>query len=689
MRRSFIPLLLLATALHAQTTDQRIDKLVTSMTLEEKVGQLTQYVPDQPEWPEALASGRAGSILNSGSAKQTNEIQRAALAGSRLKIPLLVGHDVIHGYKTIFPIPLAIASSWDPQLAELSARIAAREARAAGIRWTFAPMVDIARDARWGRIAEGAGEDPFLGSLMAAAYVRGFQGNFGPDSLLATAKHFAAYGAPEGGRDYGSVELSEATLREVYLQPYRAAVDAGVATLMSSFNTINGVPATANRRALTDILRTEWGFRGFVVSDWAAVQQLIDHGVAANDQQAAIKAIRAGVDMDMWDMTYKTLVSAVHEGKLPIAVVDRAVRRVLKAKFDIGLFDDPYVDESRAQSVWLTPENREAARRVAQRSMVLLKNEGALLPLKKSGTIAVVGALADSKEDMLGSWAAEGNPADAVSVREGITRAGGSAVQIADSPASADVIIAVLGETGGMSGEAYSRASLDLPGDQEQLLESLVATGKPVVLVVTAGRPLSIAWAAAHVPAILNVWQPGTEAGNAIADVLFGDVSPSGRLPVTVPRTAGQAPIYYAHLPSGRPADPKNKFTNKYGDLEIGPLYPFGFGLTYTRFEYSNLKVDGMTVSADIRNAGSRAGDEVVQLYVNDPVASVSRPVRELRGFQRVTLAPGETKRVSFTIERSDLQFWSNGKWVVEPGTFRVWIAPDAEHGLVGTIDVK
>jgi len=389
--------------------------------------------------------------------------------------------------------------------------------------------------------------------------------------------------------------------------------------------------------------------------------------------------------MDMWDMAYTTLIDAVRNGKVAERVIDESVRRVLKAKFDLCLFDTPYTDETLADRVWLTPEHRAAARRVAQRSIVLLKNDG-VLPLKKSGTIAVVGALADSKENMLGNWAAQGKAEDTVSVREGIVRAVGSRARITDSPTDATIIVAVLGETNEMSGEAYSRTSLDLPGDQEPYLESLVASGKPVVLVTIAGRPLSVTWAATHAAAIVNAWQLGSEAGNAIADILFGDVNPSGRLPVTVPRSAGQAPIYYAHLPSGRPADPGDKYTNKYGDTPIGPLYPFGYGLSYTRFAYSNLRVQGMVVSADIRNTGTRGGDEIVQLYINDPVASVSRPVRELKHFERVTLAPGEMKRVSFTITPHDLEFWSNGKWIVEPGTFRVWIAPDAEHGLEGSL---
>ena len=636
------------------------------MTLEEKLGQLTQLVPDQPEFAPALEKGLVGSILNSGGVEQVNQMQRG------LKVPLLVGYDVIHGYRTIFPIPLAIASSWDPQLAELSAGVAAKEARAAGIHWTFAPMVDIARDARWGRIAEGAGEDPVLGSAMAAAYVRGFQSN----GVLACAKHYAAYGAAEAGRDYNTVEISERTLREIYLPPFRSAVDAGVATLMSAFESLNGVPASANHHLLTDILRKEWKFKGFVVGDWEAVAELIHHGIAASNQEAAKKAITAGVDMDMRDNSYSTLAAAVRKGELSPAVVDRAVRRVLRIKDQAGLLDHPTSNESGALSL-----DRDAARRVAQRSMVLLKNDNDLLPLPKSGRkIAVVGPLADSKHDMLGPWSAQGKAEECVTVREVIR----DSVAVDD----ADVIIAVLGETREMSGEAASRASIDLPGDQEKFLESLVATGKPVVLVVMSGRPLAISWAAAHVPAIVQAWFLGTESGHALADVLFGDVNPSGKLPVTIPRATGQVPIYYNHLPTGRPPDPKDKYTSKYLDTEIGPLYPFGFGLTYTKFEYSDIRVTPQAASATIKNAGNREGEEIVQMYIGDPVASVSRPVKELKGFQRVALQPGESKRVEFTITRHDLEFWSDHGWIAEPGEFKVWIGPSSASGLEGTFQL-
>ena len=703
--RSIAAVILFSLSATAFAAD-RVETLLSRMTLEEKLGQLTQFVPDQKEMGPAVAAGHLGSVLNSGGAAKTNELQRAVIAGSRLKIPLLIGYDVIHGYRTIFPIPLAIASSWDPTLAELSAGIAAREARAAGIHWTFAPMVDIARDPRWGRIAEGAGEDPLLGSAMAAAYVRGFQQN----GLLACAKHFAAYGAAEAGRDYGSSEISERILREVYLPPFHAAVGAGAASLMSAFNTIDGVPATANKRLLTDILRKEWNFRGFVVSDWSAIAELIPHGVAATKEEAAAKAITAGVDMDMVDAAYPTLAAVVRDRKLPQSVIDTAVRRVLRAKEAAGLFDEPFTDETLPAKVTLTSEHRAAARRVAQHSMVLLKNDGALLPLSRdTKTIALIGPLADAKADMLGTWSAEGKAEETSSVLEGMRAAlpastrllhergtnvlDGSDEEFAKAIAAAgeaDVVIAILGENRDMSGEAASRTSLDLPGRQPRLLEALVATGKPLVLVIMAGRPLSISWAAQHVPSIVLAWFLGTEGGHAIVDVLFGEVNPSGKLPVTMPRTVGQVPIYHAQLRTGRPANVKDKFTSKYLDVPIGPLYPFGHGLSYTRFEYGNLALSAPTmradgriiVSAEVRNIGNRAGDEIVQMYIADPVASVARPVKELKGFQRITLGAGESKRVEFPITRRELEFWLDGRWVAEPGAFRVWIAPSSEDGL-------
>jgi beta-glucosidase len=640
----------------------------SQLTFEQKLGQLTQLIEDRPEFRPALEQGRVGAVLNAGGAAKTNALQREALAHS--KIPLLFGYDVIHGYRTIFPIPLAIASSWDPAMAELSAHTGAVEARAEGIRWTFAPMVDIARDARWGRIAEGAGEDPVLGAAMAAAYVRGFQGAH----VLACAKHYAAYGAAEAGRDYNGAEMSERTLREVYLPPFKAAVDAGVASLMSAFESLNGVPATANPHLLDDILRREWKFDGFVVSDWEGVLELMSHGIAETKQEAAMKAIAAGVDMDMVDNTYATLPRSM------TPAIDRAMARVLRAKKAAGLFDDPFTPEAPAP-----PLDRAAARRVAQRSIVLLKNDGNLLPLPKLGRkIAVVGPLADSKEDMLGPWAAQGRAEDCVTVLEGI-RAVTELVPVEQ----ADVIVAVFGETRDMSGEAASRTSIELPGEQQKQLEALVALGKPVVLVVMSGRPLAISWADAHVPAIVQAWFLGIESGNALADVLFGDVNPSAKLPVTIPRTTGQVPIYYAHLPTGRPPDPADKYTSKYIDVPIGPLYPFGFGLSYTTFAYSDLRVTASSASATVRNTGTRDGEEIVEMYIGDPVASVSRPVKELKAFKRVALKPGESARVTFPIARHDLAFWSDGRWVVEPGGFNVWIGPSSATGLQGRFEVR
>ena len=661
--RKIISVICFLVALAANAQDH-IEQLLAHMTLQQKLGQLTQLVEDRPEFQPALEHGRVGSVLNAGGAEKTNKLQSAALAHS--VVPLLFGYDVIHGYHTIFPIPLAIASSWDPSLAELSAHTGAVEARAEGIRWTFAPMVDIARDARWGRMAEGAGEDPVLGAAMAAAYVRGFQGAH----VLACAKHYAGYGAAEAGRDYNGAEMSEWTLREVYLPPFRAAVDAGVATLMSAFESVNGVPATANKHLLDDILRREWKFKGFVVSDWEGVLELMNHGVAASKEEAARKAIDAGIDMDMVDNTYATLPAAA------MPAIDRAVRRVLRAKAAAGLFDDPFTHNEPAP-----PLDRAAARRVAQRSIILLKNERDLLPLPKSGRkIAVVGPLADSKEDMLGPWSGQGKAEDCVAPLEGIR-----AVVDPVAVEQADVIVAILGEQRSMSGEAASRASIDLPGDQQKMLESLVATGKPVVLVVMSGRPLAISWAAEHVPAIVQAWFLGTESGHALADVLFGDVNPSAKLPVTVPRATGQVPIYYNHLPTGRPPNPDDHYTSKYIDVPIGPLYPFGFGLSYTKFDYSDLRVSATSASAVVRNTGTRAGEEIVQMYIGDPVASVSRPVKELKAFRRIALKPGERTHVEFPIRRHDLEFWLGGRWVVEPGTFKVWIGGSSASGLEGS----
>jgi len=723
--------------------EQRVNALVQQMTLEEKAGQLNQMPNKNAQTMEMIKQGKVGSLLGVLGVKDINEAQHAAVEGSRLKIPLIFGYDVIHGYRTIFPVPLASAGSFDPQLIEQSERVAAKEATASGVKWTFAPMVDIARDPRWGRIVEGAGEDPYLGSVVAMARVRGFQGNnvADPQSVVACAKHFVAYGAVEGGRDYNTAEMSEQLLREVYLPPFHAAVDAGVGTLMSAFNDLNGIPATANRHTLTDILRDEWKFNGFVVSDYDSVHELIPHGIAADDSEASLEALTAGVDMDMADSDYVRYVpDLVKAGKLPVSVVDEAVSRVLRLKFKAGLFEHPYADEGREKTDILTPESLQIERKMAQESMVLLQNNNDLLPLKKDQTVAVIGPLAEDKASQLGAWAGNGQAKDAVTPLEGIaaklarghvlyskgvdiqpferglaagvaapapsSATGAVGVETSSKPASiedavsvakkADTVILFVGELAGMTGEASSRASLELPGDQLKLIDAVLATKKPVVLVLESGRPLNISWAAEHVPAIIQAWYLGVQSGNAIADVLFGDVSPSARLPLSWPRAVGQIPVYYNHKNTGRPSAPDRWHTG-YLDLSKEPLYPFGYGLTYTKFKYDSLKVgspiskDGMLrVSAEIENTGKREGTEVVQLYVHDRVAPTSRPVRELKGFERVTLAPGEHKTVSFTVRANDLGSYDPGMhWIVPAGTYDVWVAPDSASGVTGTFEVQ
>jgi len=658
----------------------RVDALVAQMSLEEKVGQLTQAggisFGGGPGPEEALRRGGAGSVLWVNDTKRFNELQKIAVDESRLRIPVLYGLDVIHGYRTIFPIPLAMASSWDPSVHERAAEVAAREARAAGIHWTFAPMLDIARDARWGRIAEGAGEDPYLGAAMAAAQVRGFQGPYlgAPDRLLACAKHFAAYGAADGGRYYDPVYVSEGQLRNVYFPPFAAAVKAGVGSFMSAYMDLNDVPAAANPWLLRDVLRGEWGFSGFVVSDAIAVRNLVIQGLARDGKDAAARALAAGLDMDMASGTFaQNLVALVKDGVLREAQIDDAVRRILAVKVRLGLFEQPYADEARAAAVFADPEHREAARRAAQRSMVLLRNENKLLPLPQSLTnVAVIGPLADSKADTEGSWMVFGHVPAAVTVLEGIrARLRGARVAHAPGPEirrevpsffedfipgpkkpaqtkeqaeaafqqaletarGAGLVIAVMGELANMSGEAASRSSLELPGRQQELLQAIVALGKPVVLVLMGGRPLSIGWAAENVPAILEAWQPGTEGGHAVADVLFGDVNPGGKLPVTFPRNAGHSPLYYT-----------------------GPM----------------------------------AGDEVAQLYVHQKSGSDSRPSRELKGFRRVSLKPGETQTVAFPLGPEELRYWSTSqrRWLQEAAAFDVWVGGDSTAALHADLSV-
>jgi beta-glucosidase len=737
MRIIFSCLLLMGThgAAMAQATlvDRRVDSLLALMTTEEKIGQLTQYTAEwsnpqsrgslSVEQHALIGKGLVGSFLNVTGADAVKAIQRIALSESRLGIPLLFGLDVIHGYRTVFPIPLGEAATWDPPLITQTARCAASEASAAGIQWTFAPMVDIARDPRWGRIAEGSGEDPYLGSLMAAARVRGFQGEkLSSDSttILACAKHFVAYGAAEGGRDYNTADISDRSLRTVYLPPFQAAVRAGAGTLMSAFNDIGGVPCSGNRQLLTTILRGEWGFTGFVVSDWGSVAEMIVHGTAADSGEAAQQGIEAGVDMDMVSGVYRNgLPKVLKKGLLATRTLDEAVRRVLRVKFAMGLFEHPFrgADAVREKELLLAPEHRTLARDVAAKSIVLLKNDGALLPLSPQQTIAVIGLLAGSGIDQIGCWNAQGRPEEAVTLlaalQERLPQAkkllratgcpidSGSTAGFAEALAVAkksDVVVAVLGESSAMSGEASCRASLALPGHQEELLEALHATGKPVVLIVLSGRPLAITWAAEHVPAILQAWHPGTEGGHAIADVLFGDVNPSGRLPVSMLRATGQIPLYYAHKNTGRPADHAEHYTSKYLDMPVTPLFPFGFGLSYTSFRYSDLvlnaqairPMDTLRMTVRVTNTGKREGTEVVQLYLRDDVASVARPVKELRRFQRITIPPGELREVMFELVAEDLAFYNQEmRRVIEPGTFTVTVGPNAAEGLTAKFRVN
>ncbi|HKO16332.1 MAG TPA: glycoside hydrolase family 3 N-terminal domain-containing protein [Gemmatimonadaceae bacterium] len=707
----------------AVTSESRfVDSVLALMTVDEKLGQLNQLSGlGEPTGPggapaglDEIRRGEVGSFLNIVGADTTRALQRIAVEQSRLHIPLLFAYDVIHGYRTIFPVPLASASSWDPAVVEHAARIAATEAAAHGIDWTFAPMVDIARDPRWGRIVEGYGEDPYLGSALAAAAVRGFQGSDlrAPDAIAATAKHFAAYGAAEGGRDYNVAEVSERTLRDVYLPPFHAAVCAGTATLMASFNEIAGVPSHANRALIDGILRGEWGFDGLVVSDWTGINELLNHGVAATRADAGRLALDAGVDVDMVSEIYRRDLGAlVRSGAVAPARLDAAVRRVLRLKYRLGLFGNPYLrhDAAREAAVTLTLANRAAARQAARESIVLLRNEGSVLPLRKDlGTIAVIGPLAADSGAMIGNWQAQGRAADAVPVLDGVRLAvspsttvlyaRGAGVRDADTTGfaaavaaarRADAVVLVIGETPDMSAEASSRASLDLPGVQQQLAAAVVRAGKPVVVVLMNGRPLAIDWLHDHVPAIVESWFPGVEGGTAVADILFGDVNPSGKLPVTFPRSVGQVPIYYAHKNTGRPPAAAEKYTSKYIDLPWTPLYPFGFGLSYTTFSYGAPRLSGtvlrpgdsLDVAVDVANRGPRAGDEIVQLYVRDEVGSVTRPVEQLRGFRRVSLRPGEEATVHFTLGMDDLAFHDTAMArVAEPGAFRVRIGPSSDR---------
>jgi beta-glucosidase len=700
--------------------DQRVDDLLSRMTLEEKVGQLVQYSGFTDERAADIRDGKIGSLLNVTGAENTNRVQRIAVEESRLGIPLLFGLDVIHGYRTTFPIPLATAATWDPELVTSMEAIAAREARAAGVHWTFSPMIDIARDPRWGRIIEGAGEDPYLGAVMAAARVRGFQGDdvAAPDRILACLKHYVAYGAPFGGRDYNSVDMSERLLREVYLPPYEAGVAAGAATLMSAFNLLNGVPTTANKFTINQILRGEFGFDGFIVSDWNSVGELIIHGYAADEPDAARLALEATIDMDMMGGIYDgQLADLVRSGAVSEALLDESVRRVLRAKFMLGLFDNPYADPETEAAVILRDDHVAAARDAARKSMVLLKNEEALLPLSEGlGSIAVIGPLADNATDQLGGWHALGRPQDAVTAIAGIRNRAGSTTTVTyaqgstvtepdrsgfaeavEAARNSDVAIVIVGEREFETGEAASRAALDLPGVQQDLIEAVYETGTPVVAVIMSGRPLTIPWLAENVPAIIQAWHPGIQGGNALADVLWGDFNPSGKLTVSFPRSEGQIPVYYGHDHTGRPPN-ETRFTSKYLDSPNTPLYPFGYGLSYTTFEYSDLVLSADTiaqgetisVSATVTNTGDVAGAEVVQLYIRDLVASVVQPVKELKGFTKIYLEPGEQETVQFTLGPRELEFFNQDKqWVVEPGVFNVWVGWNSDEGLEGSFVVS
>ena len=737
------------TPLTDPTTESKVEALLSKMTLEEKVGQLNQLSSGSLTGPARVVengdllikTGMVGSLFNSVTAEETNAFQKAAIDGSRLHVPILFGLDVIHGFRTVFPLPLALSASWDPSLIEQTARVAALEASSQGVRWTFSPMVDIARDPRWGRIAEGAGEDPYLGAEVARAYIRGYQGSdlADPTSVLACAKHYVGYGAAEGGREYNTTEISERTLRDVYLPPFHAAVDEGAGSIMSAFNSLDGVPSSANPFTLTTILRGEWGFKGFVDSDWTAVREVMLHGIADTERVAASKSFNAGVDMDMQSNIFlPELPGLVRSGAVPMSRLDDAVRRILRIKYDLGLFDRPFVPEPPSGNPTEVPASRQLALKAAESSFVLLENRprgGApLLPLspKAGQKIAVIGPLAGSADDMLGSWSGQGRAADVVTLKKAISERSlrdGFVVSFADgtdisgsasdaiSPAvelakASDLVILTLGESGHSSGEASARSRLDLPGNQEALLESVVATGRPVVLVVFSGRPLALEWVSKNVPAVLMAWFPGVQAGPALVASLFGDSDPAGRLTVSVPRSVGQVPIYYNHLNTGRPrvdpiglgstkADPY--YVTGYIDELNTPLYPFGYGLGYTSFSYSEVSLSQTTasaralnnagadlkVSAVVRNSGRRTGTETVQLYIRLRGTSVARPVRELKGFRRVSLAPGESRKVEFTLGKNELSFWnSEMKDVVEPSSLYVWVAPDSASGEAAKVEI-
>ncbi len=704
-----------------QEQETRLDQILNDLTLQEKIGQLNQVFPPFCDLAELTRQGKAGSALNaagaltgqgfsaSSNAEELNAIQKIALEESRAGIPLIFGRDVIHGYRTVFPIPLGQAAAFDPDLMEKSSEVAAREASSEGIKWTFAPMVDIARDSRWGRVAEGAGEDPYLGRLQSAAAVRGFQGAdySHPERLVACAKHFAGYGGAEGGRDYETSEISMRTMREIYLPPFKAAVDAGAGTLMSAFEDLSGIPMTANRQLLTDVLRGEWGFDGFVVSDWSSIPEVIAHGVAANAAEAAALCLVAGVDMDMVGDAYvENLEWCLANGRVSMQDIDLAVSRILRIKLRAGLFDNPFTDLSRAGRQILATEHRQLAREAAAKSAVLLKNENNLLPVdNRFKRVLVAGPMIHAREELFGCWTPDGRPEEVTALSEAIKSAAPEGMQIDFSEETdlaleyafnSDAIILVVGEHPRRSGENNNVADLGLPPGQKEFVLAACRMGKPVVLVVIAGRALAIPQEVAAAGAVLFVFHPGTEGGEAIADVIFGNQEPGGRLPLTFPRATGQMPMYYNHKNSGRPIAPGGMFARRYVDLAEGPLFPFGYGLTYTQFSYSHLQLssssmeNNLEITAQVTNVGRRPGSDVAQLYVRDLVGQTTRPVKELKGFQRVTLNPGETRQIRFTLDRMELAYYGlDNQLRIDPGEFQVWIGPDSDFGLVAQFTLK
>jgi beta-glucosidase len=697
-----------------ESIERRVNDLLSQMTLEEKVGQLNLVSHGPPLRWEDISEGKTGAVLNFNSAPDVARAQEL-VRQSRLKIPLLFGLDVLHGFRTQFPLPLGEAAAFSPRVSFLASEWSAKEAAYVGVNWTFAPMADLSRDSRWGRIVEGFGEDPYLGSVLTAARVEGFR----KGGLAAAAKHFAGYGAPQGGRDYDTTYIPRAEMHDTYLPPFRAAVDAGTASFMAAFNALNGEPATANAWLLTDVLRKQWGFDGFVTSDWVGIGELINHGVAADGAEAARKAILAGVDMDMMGQLYiKHLPAEVRAGRVPESVIDESVRRILRTKFRLGLFDQPAIDPSRTDAVFPSPESRKVAREVARETLVLLQNRGDMLPVKPgTRSIAVIGPLADAPHDQMGPHAARGHTSDGVSFLQGIRqRAQSAGITVQHAPAcdlfcrsteqlpaaieaakQADIVIAVFGEAQEFSGEAASRAHLELSGKQNEVLQALADTGKPIALVIMGGRPQVLGTIADRIPSILMAWYPGTEGGNALADVLFGDVSPSGKLPVTWPRATGQLPFYYNRLPSSRPTIANNRFTLNYIDEAITPLYPFGWGLSYTQFAYSDAAIAGkridagqmLEVSVTVTNKGTRAGQEVVQLYTRDPIASRSRPLRELKAFEKISLNAGETRKVTLKVPVESLGFHAeDGSYTVEAGTIQAFIGGNSLAEQAGEAEI-